>query len=766
MDAGTVHARRWWTLAVLCFSLLVIGMDNTILNVALPTIQRDLGATASQLQWIVDAYTIVYASILLTTGSLGDRFGRKGILTAGLVVFGLGSVASAFSANAGQLIAFRALAGLGGAMIMPATLSILTNVFPPEERGRAIGIWAGVSGIGIVVGPLVGGWLLARYFWGSVFFVNIPVVIVALVAGHYLVPTSKDPDAPRLDPLGTVLGSAGLGALLYGVIEAPAQGWGDPAVMAGFGFGLALLGAFVIWELNCTHPMLEVRFFRNRRFSGASIAVTLTFFAMFGSMYFLTQYLQFVLGYSPMVAGAALIPLAGAMMLMSPNTARITKRVGTKIPVAAGLVTVACALALMSRLSVGSSYWFVGVVLAVLGLGIATAMAPATESIMGSLPPGKAGVGSAMNDTTRQVGGALGVAVLGSLTAASYHHQIASSKVLAALPPAAAQAAHDSIGGAVQVAGHLGAAGHQLVADASAAFVHGMSTTLMVASVVALCGAAVAMAFLPARPPDAAPEADIVEELAEDRDAEPGAGRHRPALSRGRGIDGRHRASAGGRMTVTSHPVHRRDRAAEAAPDHDPTVATRGRPRSVEADLAIAQATLDLLAEEGYSGLTMAAVAQRAKVSSATLYRRFDNKEALVASALAEVTDEHRIADTGSLAGDVHALLTSIVERLSGQYIGLVEALVGEAVRNTALSDALRERFYDGYRRELTAMIDRAVARDEMAAPADLSLVSNVLMGPLYYRWLVARDPLSDRLVDDLTPMLVAALTYGPADQR
>ena len=346
-------------------------------------------------------------------------------------MFGFGSVASAFSTSAGQLIAFRALAGIGGALIMPATLSILTNVFPAEERGRAIGIWAGVSGIGIVVGPVVGGWLLAHYFWGSVFFVNVPVVIVALIGGYLFVPTSKDPDAPRLDPLGTVLGSAGLGALLYGVIEAPAQGWGDPAVLTGFAAGIALLVAFVTWELHCTHPMLEVRFFRNPRFSGASIAVTLVFFAMFGSMYFLTQYLQFVLGYTPMVAGAALIPLAAVMMIMSPNTAKITQRVGTKIPVAAGMVIVATAMALMSRLSVGDSYWFVGIVLALLGLGIATAMAPATESIMGSLPLGKAGVGSAMNDTTRQVGGALGVAVLGSLTAASYHQQVSSSSTLA-----------------------------------------------------------------------------------------------------------------------------------------------------------------------------------------------------------------------------------------------------------------------------------------------------------------------------------------------
>src|SRR5579864_3045180 len=289
MDAATISARRWWTLGVLCLSLLVIGLDNTILNVALPTLVRDLHASGSQLQWIVDAYTLVYASILLTTGSLGDRFGRKGALNAGLVVFGLGSVASAFSGSASQLIAARAVAGIGGALIMPATLSILTNVFPAEERGRAIGIWAGVSGLGIAVGPLLGGFLLEHFWWGSVFFVNVPVVIAALFAGRALVPTSKDPSAPRLDPIGTVLGTGGLAGLLYGIIEAPARGWSAPAVMIGFVAGATLLAAFIAWELTCDHPMLDVRFFRNPRFTGASVAVTLVFFAMFGSLYFLTQ---------------------------------------------------------------------------------------------------------------------------------------------------------------------------------------------------------------------------------------------------------------------------------------------------------------------------------------------------------------------------------------------------------------------------------------------------------------------------------------------
>ena len=506
MDAATIYARRWWTLGVLCLSLLVIGLDNTILNVALPTLVRDLHATGSQLQWIVDAYTLIYASILLTTGMLGDRFGRKRALNAGLVIFGLGSLASAFSGSASQLIAARALAGIGGALIMPATLSILTNVFPAEERGRAIGVWAGVSGVGIAVGPLLGGLLLEHFWWGSVFFVNVPVVVAALVAGRFLVPTSKDPSAPRLDPAGTVLGTIGLASLLYAIIEAPAQGWTSTNVVVGFVAGALLLTAFIVWELRSEHPMLDVRFFENPRFTGASVAVTLVFFAMFGSMYFLTQYVQFVLGYSTMKAGAAFVPLAVAIMISAPRSAGLTARFGTKRVVAAGLAIVAADLVLLSQATTHSPYLFIAVVLAALGAGMGIAMSPATESIMGSLPLAKAGVGSAVNDTTRQVGGALGVAILGSLTAAAYHAKIGGSGVLRGLPTAAASAAHDSIGGAAGVAKALGPSGAAIANQANSAFVHAMGQTVLVGAGVALLGALVALLFLPARPQPAVDE--------------------------------------------------------------------------------------------------------------------------------------------------------------------------------------------------------------------------------------------------------------------
>ena len=498
-DAAKIYARRWWTLAVLCLSLLVIGLDNTILNVALPTLVRDLHASQTQLQWIVDAYTIVYASLLLTTGSLGDKFGRKRALSVGLLMFGVGSLASAFSGSAGMLIAARGLAGIGGCIIMPATLSILTNVFPSDERGKAIGIWAGVSGLGIVVGPTVGGYLLQHFWWGSVFLVNVPVMVVALVAGWFLVPDSRDPSSPRLDPLGTVLSAVGLVAVLYGVIESPAKGWGNTTVLSAFIAGAVIIGSFVWWELHSSHPMLDVRFFKNPRFSGASIAVTLIFFAMFGVMFFLTQYLQDVLGFSALRAGVAFAPLAVVMMISAPNSARLTRRFGTKLVVSGGMVMVAASLLLLSRATVHSGYLLVGVVLGMLGAGMGFGMSPATESIMGSLPLAKAGVGSAVNDTTRQVGGALGVAVLGSITNAAYRAHVSSSTAVTALPAAARSVVRDGIGNALVVAQRAGVSA--VATAAKVAFVHAMSSTAVIGAVVALGGALVALVWLPARPP-------------------------------------------------------------------------------------------------------------------------------------------------------------------------------------------------------------------------------------------------------------------------
>jgi EmrB/QacA subfamily drug resistance transporter len=346
MDAEKIHRRRWATLCVLSLSLIVIGLDNTILNVALPTLVRELGATQSQLQWMVDAYILVFAGLLLTMGALGDRYGRKLALTAGLVIFGLSSVAAAFADSANALIAARAVMGVGGALIMPSTLSIITNVFSGPERGRAIAAWAAVAGLGIILGPVLGGWLLENYWWGSVFLINVFVVAAAIVLGYFLIPESKDPAATPLDPVGAGLSIVGLVALVYAIIEAPAKGWTDPIVLAAFGAAAVLIVVFLWWESRVEHPMLQLGFFENPRFSAASVAITLVFFAMFGTVFLNTQYLQFVLGYSPLEAGFRVMPVA-TMIVAAPLSARFAERFGTKKVVTTGLVIVSIAMSIL-----------------------------------------------------------------------------------------------------------------------------------------------------------------------------------------------------------------------------------------------------------------------------------------------------------------------------------------------------------------------------------------------------------------------------------
>jgi EmrB/QacA subfamily drug resistance transporter len=515
MNDGTWDAdgyeRRWWILAVLCLSLLVIGLDNTILNVALPTLVRDLHATDSQLQWIVDSYILVFAGLLLTMGSLSDRYGRRSALGIGLLVFGAGSVASAFAASASVLIATRALMGIGGALIMPSTLSILTNIFPPRERGRAIGIWAGVSGLGIGLGPVVGGLLLDHFWWGSVFLVNVPIIIVAFVAGRLIVPNSKDPAAPPIDPLGFVLSISGLVALVYAIIEAPNKGWTDPTIVLTFAAAIALLGTFVWWELRSDHPMLNVRFFENPRFTAANISITLVFFALFGSLFFLTQYLQFILGYTPLQAGLRTAPIALVMIVVAPITGILVQRLGNKVLVCAGMTVVAVGLFGMSQLTAASGYEHVLASILVLAAGMSLAMTPATESVMGSVPREKAGVGSAMNDTTRQVGGALGVAVLGSVFTSAYVSGVAGA--VTRLPATAAAEVQSSVGGAIGVGRSIaGRAGQHVIAVAAQSFVHAMSRALVLGSIVALAGALVSLVWLPNR---AEPDEEELRRIAE-----------------------------------------------------------------------------------------------------------------------------------------------------------------------------------------------------------------------------------------------------------
>jgi EmrB/QacA subfamily drug resistance transporter len=494
------YERRWVTLGVICLALVVITIDNTILNVALPTIVRELDATGSQLQWIVDSYVIVFACLLLTAGALGDKFGRKGALMCGVALFGVFSALASFATSPDLLIVCRGLMGIGGALIYPTTLSILTNTFTGRERARAIGIWAGISGIGIAIGPLVGGFLVEHFSWGAVFLVNVPICVVAFTAAAVFVPTSRDPDNRPLDPLGSLLSILMLIGILYAIIQAPEAGWTATNVLVGFAVGLVFGGLFAAWELHTTDPRLDLRFFENPRFSAACVTVTLVTFAVFSSTFLLTQYFQFVLGYSPLKSGLMATPVALGMMVAAPNAPRFVFRWGTKRVVVTGLFVIASAMLLYASNTVMSSFWTGAAVRLWLGLGVGLTVAPATESIMGSVPLAKAGVGSAVNDTTRQTGGALGIAVMGSIFAAWYHH---FTNVAGKLPGATAAAVHDSIGSALVAASKLPAAQAKVVENlARGAFVDAMRLTYPIGACIVLTAAAVAWRWLPARGTD------------------------------------------------------------------------------------------------------------------------------------------------------------------------------------------------------------------------------------------------------------------------
>src|ERR671911_278707 len=376
-----VHARRWVVLGVMCLSLLLIVVDNTIVNVAIPTLQRDLEASTSQLQWVVDSYILVFAGLLLTMGSLGDRFGRRGALAVGLAIIGLASILSSFANSADQLIATRALMGIGGALIMPAPPSIITNMFTDRrERAQAIAIWSATAGAAVAIGPVTGGWLLEHFWWGSVFLVNVPVVVVALVLGQLFVPTSRDPAARPIDVPGALLSIAGLMALVWAIIEGPG-GWSDPEILGGFALAAVLLAVFVLWERRTRYPMLDMAFFRNARFSAASAAIMLTFFAMFGSLFLLTQFLQSVLGYTALEAGVRPLPMAAVMVVLSPLSAKLVERIGSKIVVATGLSVAAVGLIIASRLTAGASYPEVLWSLVVLAAGMALVMPPSGSGV-------------------------------------------------------------------------------------------------------------------------------------------------------------------------------------------------------------------------------------------------------------------------------------------------------------------------------------------------------------------------------------------------
>jgi len=523
MEHADGYDRRWWILAVLCLSLLIIVMDNTIVNVALPTLVRKLHSTESQLQWTVDIYSLLFAGLLLTMGNLGDRFGRATTLAIGLGVFGLGSLASSFAGSSDVLIATRALTGVGAALIMPATLSILTNVFPPEERAKAIGIWAGVSGVAVAVGPVVGGLLLVHFYWGSIFLINVPICLFALVVGRFIVPNSRDPEARRLDPTGAILSIIGLDALVYGIIEAPQKGWGSTSIVAAFVIAAIVLAGFVVWELRSDHPMLNVKFFANPRFTAASVSIMLVFFAMFGAIFFLTQYLQFVRNYTALQAGVRLVPMAAVMLVLAPLAGQAVKKLGTKGMVAGGMAIGAAGLWYMALTRDSSGYEHVLIGLVLVAAGLALSMVPATDSIMGSLPLGQAGVGSAMNDTTREIGGALGVAILGSILASTYGPAIAHA-LGHQLPSTALAAAKSSVGGAIGVGQSVIAqgnavAGRAIITAADHAFIHSMDGALKAGALVALLGCVISAIWLPNRPPAQMDEPTAMEEAGLDEAA-------------------------------------------------------------------------------------------------------------------------------------------------------------------------------------------------------------------------------------------------------
>ncbi|TDD89864.1 DHA2 family efflux MFS transporter permease subunit [Actinomadura darangshiensis] len=489
VPAQAPYPRRWYTLAVLCLSLLVIVVDTTIVNVAIPTLASSLGAGAGALAWIVDSYTLVFAALLLPAGTLGDRFGRHRALAAGMLVFGAGSLGAALSATAGQLIAARAVMGAGAALIMPATLALLTAVFTdPRERAKAIGLWSAVSGLGVAIGPTAGGWLLQHYSWSAIFAVNLPVVAAALIAGAFLVPASSAPRRPRIDVPGAVLAAAGLGSLTYAVIQAGESGWTSPATLLRFAVALVLLAAFGVTQVRGTDPMLDLSLFRDGRFTAAAVSVMVLFFGLAGSTFVLTQIYQFVLGYSPLEAGVRSLPGALALTVASPLGTRLAARSGIRTAMTAGLLAAAAGLGFFATASGGTGYLHYMIASMVLCAGIGLTMAPATQSVMSSLPPAKTGVGSAVGNTTRNLGTVLGVAVVGSIAATSYS---------GAMPQGPAG---ESIGAAAGISRQLpGPAAESLRDTAAAAFVHGADLGVLVTAAVVLVTALLAVRYLPGR---------------------------------------------------------------------------------------------------------------------------------------------------------------------------------------------------------------------------------------------------------------------------
>lgn len=475
-----------------------------MLNVALKTIQEELGATQGELQWSINSYTLVFAGLLFTFGLLGDRLGRRRMLVVGLALFGLASAVSAYAGSPEQLIVARAVMGIGAAAVMPSTLAIISNVFEPAERGRAIGIWAGSVGIALVLGPVLGGALLSEFWWGSVFLINVPVVVIGLVLIRWLVPESRDSKPSRLDPVGVVLSIVGLTLVVYGIIEGGERGgFGAPVVWGSTLAGLVVLGLFVWHEARTEHPALDVRLFRNPTFSSSVSAIGLVFFAMMGVVFFMAFYWQLVRGFSPLQAGLLFLPFAIAQMVFSPVSTAMVQRFGIRAVASTGLGLVTVSLGGLAFIEADTPLWYVELLFFVQGVGIANVMPPATTAIMASVPREKAGVGSAINNTVRQVGGALGVAVLGAFLAGRYRSGVEDA--LQVLPDEVRHAAAESLGTTLTVAEQAGIA-DTVRKPAFDAFLSGVHWVAILAAAVAALSVVVVARFLPGRSPDPAAE--------------------------------------------------------------------------------------------------------------------------------------------------------------------------------------------------------------------------------------------------------------------
>jgi EmrB/QacA subfamily drug resistance transporter len=515
--AGTVYRRRWVILGVLITSLMAIVLDNTVLNVALKTIASPgagLGASQSQLEWAINSYTLVFAGLLFTFGVIGDRIGRKRMLMIGLASFGLFSLLTAYAHSPAELIWARAAMGLGAAAVMPQTLSIISNVFEPAERPRAIGIWATAVGIGVATGPIVGGLLLAHFWWGSVFLINVPFTIASVAAMWLLVPESRNPDPGRIDYVGVAASIAGLVLLVYAIITGGDKGsWVHPGVLGTGLAGLAVLAFFAWYEARLRHPSLDVRLFRDPRLSSAVAALSLVFFGMMGAFFFLSFYLQSVRGFTPLRAGMLSLPFAAGQMLMAPRSAGLVRRLGAKAVVTAGLLVITLALTGYQVLGTATPIWLLGILFFVQGSGMGTVLPPATEAVMSVVPRERAGAGSALTNTARQVSGALGVAVLGSVLAQAYRGRLAPE--LAALPGPARAAVGRSITATQAAAARLGPAGHALARAGDSAFVHAMHITTLISAVITLLGALVVITWMPGLGVAGRP----APEVAEDREA-------------------------------------------------------------------------------------------------------------------------------------------------------------------------------------------------------------------------------------------------------